>query len=73
MERDFEIDNSLFLQGLRFWFPERYANKTDKEIISDYDTLCVLTINDMKTAGDEHITMIEDTLHPIKELAERHD
>ena len=67
---DFETNNDLFLQGLRGWYPERYANKTDEEILTNYDALCALTTLYMKASGDERIKMVEDTLHYIKELAE---
>ena len=67
-DKDFKIDESLLINGLKFWLSERYANKTDEEIMSDYSMLCALTVHNMKTAGDERIDMIEDTLRPIKDL-----
>lgn len=66
-DKDFEISHDLLIQGLRLWYPERYANKTDEEILEEYGILCALTVSDMKARGDERMTMIENTLRPIKD------
>lgn len=56
-------DNSKFndelIQSLKFYIPE-YANKTDEEILADYDLMCVMKMLGLMNNGDERQEIVEE-------------